>query len=100
MLRTGSGATKKMVTEIERIRQLHVDQEEKDNGKSLDRFVAQHYIRLHTVPLGQWMSMDFANLAKLWNEAPVEKLVAELKEKGPRLGPQNTQIVDQVIAAL
>jgi len=100
LLRTGSGATKKMVTEIERIRQLHVDQEEKDNGKSLDRFLAQHYIRLHTVPLGQWMSMDFANLAKLWNEAPVEKLVAELKEKGPRLGPQNSQIVDQVVAAL
>ena len=100
LLRTGSGATKKMVTEIERIRQLHVEQEEKDNGKSLDRFLAQHYIRLHTVPLGQWMSMDFANLAKLWNEAPVEKLVAELKEKGPRLGPQNSQIVDQVVAAL
>ena len=100
LLRTGSGATKKMVTEIERIRQLHVEQEEKDNGKSLDRFLAQHYIRLHTVPLGQWMSMDFANLAKLWNEAPVEKLVAELKEKGPRLGPQNAQIVEQVVAAL
>src|SRR6201999_66845 len=40
LLRMGSGATKKMVTEIERIRQLHADQEEKDNGKSIDRFVA------------------------------------------------------------
>ncbi len=68
--------------------------------KLLDRFLAQHYIRLHTVPLGQWMSMDFANLAKLWNEAPVEKLVAELKEKGPRLGPQNAQVVEQVVSAL
>ena len=66
----------------------------------LDRFLAQHYIRLHTVPLGQWMSMDFANLAKLWNESPVEKLIAELREKGPRLGPQNAQIVEQVVAAL
>ena len=75
LLRTGSGATRKMVTEIERIRQLHVDQEERDNVKSLDRFLAQHYIRLHTVPLGQWMSMDFANFAKLWNEEPVAKLV-------------------------
>jgi hypothetical protein len=55
---------------------------------------------MHTVPLGQWMSMDFANLAKLWNEAPVEKLIAELREKGPRLGPQNAQIVEQVIAAI
>ena len=71
-----------------------------DARQLLDRFLAQHYIRLHTVPLGQWMSMDFANLAKLWNEAPCEQLIAELKEKGPRLGPQNAQIVDQVVAAL
>ena len=100
LLRMGSGATRKMVTEIERIRQLHVEQEERDNGKSLDRFLAQHYIRMHTVPLGQWMAMDFANLAKLWNEEPVEKLVAELREKGPRLGPQNAQVVEQVVGAL
>jgi len=100
LLRMGSGATRKMVTEIERIRQQHVDQKERDNGQELDRFVAQHYIRLHTVPLGQWMAMDFAGLAKLWNEEPVAKLVEQLKEKGPRLGPQNTQIVDQVVTAL
>jgi hypothetical protein len=100
LLRMGSGATKKMVTEIERIRQLHEEQKKNDKDQTLDRFLAQHYIRLHTVPLGQWMSMDFANLAKLWNESPVEKLVAELKEKGPRLGPQNLQIVEQVVAAL
>lgn len=71
-----------------------------DTRQLLDRFLAQHYIRLHTVPLGQWMSMDFANLAKLWNEAPCSTLITELREKGPRLGPQNTQIVDQVVAAL
>ena len=68
--------------------------------QQLDRFLAQHYIRMHTVPLGQWMSMDFGNLAKLWNESPVSKLIEELKEKGPRLGPQNAQVVEQVIAAL
>ncbi len=100
LLRMGSGATRTMVTEIERIRQLHAEQEERDGGRSLDRFLPQHYIRMHTVPLGQFMSMDFANLAKLWNEEPVEKLIAELKEKGPRLGPQNTQIVEQVVGAL
>jgi hypothetical protein len=100
LLRMGSGATKKMVTEIERIRGLHEEQKERDKGQSLDRFLAQHYIRLHTVPLGQWMSMDFANLAKLWNEEPVAKLIGELKEKGPRLGPQNAQIVEQVVTAL
>ena len=41
LLRMGSGATRKMVTEIERIRQQHEDQRERDNGKSLDRFLAQ-----------------------------------------------------------
>ncbi len=100
LLRMGSGATRKMVTEIERIRTLHVEQETRDNGKTLDRFVAQHYIRLHTVPLGQWMSMDFNRLAKLWNEEPVAKLIDALKESAPRLGAQNNQIVDQVVAAI
>lgn len=100
LLRMGSGATRKMVTEIERIRQVHEEQRERDKGQSLDRFLAQHYIRLHTVPLGQWMAMDFARLAKLWNEEPVAKLIDELKDKGPRLGPQNVQIVEQVVDAL
>jgi hypothetical protein len=100
LLRMGSGATRKMVTEIERIRQQHHEQQERDKGQEIDRFLAQHYIRLHTVPLGQWMAMDFAGLAKLWNEEPVAKLIEQLKEKGPRLGPQNAQIVEQVVAAL
>jgi hypothetical protein len=89
-----------MVTEIEKIREQHEEQRTRDAGKTLDRFTSQHYLRLHTVPLGQWMSMDFANLAKLWNEAPVEQLIAALRERGPRLGPQNAQIVEQVVAAL
>jgi hypothetical protein len=100
LLRMGSGATRKMVSEIERIRQLHVEQIERDKGQSLDRFLAQHYIRLHTVPLGQWMSMDFAHLAKVWNDSPVKALIADIKEKGPRLGPQNAPVVDQVVGAL
>ena len=100
LLRMGSGATRKMVTEIERIRQLHEEQKEADKGSSLDRFLSQHYIRLHTVPLGQWMAMDFATFARLWNEAPVEQLIVELKEKGPRLGPQNAPIIEQVVGAL
>jgi len=81
-------------------RRVEFDVLEHKERRLLDRFLSQHYIRLHTVPLGQWMSMDFANLAKLWNEAPTEKLIAELKEKGPRLGPQNMQVVEQVIVAL
>ena len=100
LLRMGSGATRKMVSEIERIRQLHEEQREKDNDKSLDRFLAQHYIRLHTVPLGQWMAMDFTRLAKLWNDEPVAKLIEGIKESGPRLGPSNAQVVEQVVAAI
>jgi hypothetical protein len=89
-----------MVSEIERIRTLHEDQKERDKGASLDRFLAQHYIRLHTVPLGQWMSMDLGRLALLWAKEPVTNLVAAIKEAGPRLGPQNAQIVDKVVEAL
>lgn len=74
--------------------------QERERPPLLDRWLAQHYIRLHTVPLGQWMSMDFARLAKLWNEEPVAKLIEAIKEAGPRLGPQNAQIVDQVVAAI
>ncbi|HTJ42747.1 MAG TPA: hypothetical protein VL463_11675 [Kofleriaceae bacterium] len=100
LLRMGSGATRRMVSEVERIRGLHVEQEERDNGRSLDRFLAQHYIRLHTVPLGQWLSMDFANLARLWNQAPASELIAAIKNAGPRLGPQNQQVVEKVVEAL
>jgi hypothetical protein len=100
LMRMGSGATRTMVTEIERIRVQHEEQKERDKGNSLDRYLAQHYIRLHTVPVGQWMSMDFAAFAKLWNESPVEKLIAEVKEKGPRLGAQNAQMIEQIVTAL
>jgi len=100
LMRMGSGATRKMVSEIERIRSLHEEQKERDKGQSLDRFVAQHYIRLHTVPLGQWMSMDLSRLAQLWAKEPVAKLVEAIKEAGPRLGAQNGQIVDKVVEAL
>jgi len=100
LLRMGSGATRKMVTEIEAIRQGHVEQEARDNGKSLDRIPAQYYIRQHTVPVGQWMSMDFTGFMNLWKEAPVSKLIEEIKEKGPRLGPQNAQLVERIVAAL
>ncbi len=100
LLRMGSGATRKMVSEIERIRGLHVDQEARDNGRSIDRFLAQHYIRLHTVPLGQWMAMDFTNLARLWNQAPVAELITAIKAAGPRLGPQNAPVVEKVVEAL
>ncbi len=100
LLRMGSGAMRRMVTEVEKIREQHAQQREQDHGQSLDRFLSQHYLRLHTVPLGQWMAMDFANLGRLWTKEPTSALIAAIKEAGPRLGPQNHQIVDRVVEAL
>src|SRR5205085_1938749 len=45
-------------------------------------------------------AMDFARLAKLWNEEPVEKLIAAIRERGPALGPANTPVIEQICAAL
>ena len=100
LLRMGSGAIRRMVTEIEKIRGQHDEAKAKDSHAGLDRFLPQHYLRLHTVPLGQWMAMDFATVARLWNEAPVRELIAALREGGARLGPQNQQVVEQVCGAL
>lgn len=100
LLRMGSGAMRRMVTEVEKIREQHDEQRERDKGQSLDRFLAQHYLRLHTVPLGQWMSMDFATLGRLWTKEPTSALIAAVKEAGPRLGPQNQMIVERVVEAL
>lgn len=100
LLRMGSGAIRKMVTEVEKIREQHVEAAAQDPQAGLDRFLPQHYLRLHTVPLGQWMAMDFGTVARLWNEAPTKELIAALREAGPRLGPQNQQIVERVCQAL
>jgi hypothetical protein len=99
LLRMGSGAIRKMVTEIEKIREQHEAARSGDQA-ALDRFLPQHYLRLHTVPLGQWMAMDFAMVAKLWNEAPTKDLIAAVREAGPRLGSQNQTIVERVCEAL
>lgn len=87
----GNAVNRRVEFEVER---------ERERPPLLDRFVAQHYIRLHTVPLGQWMSMDFARLAKLWNEEPVAKLIEAIKERAPQLGQGNFQIIEQVVQAI
>lgn len=99
LLRMGTGAIRKMITEIEKIREQH-DQAAEDKQGDLDRFGPAHYLRLHTVPLGQWMAMDFGTVARLWNEAPIKDLTAALREAAPRLGPQNAQVVDRIVDAL
>jgi hypothetical protein len=100
LMRMGSGALRKMVTEIERIREQHRQQHERDGDKDVDRFLAQHYVRMHTVPLGQWMGMDFNRIVGLWTQSPVTELIAAIREAAPRLPPQNQPVVEQVVAAL
>ncbi len=92
--------TSRLIGDGEANRRVDFEVLEEKERRLLDRFLAQHYIRMHTVPLGQWMAMDFAFLAKQWNEEPVAKLIEAIKEYGPRLGPQNGQIVEQVVAAI
>lgn len=100
LIRMGSGALRRMVSEVERIRAQHDEQKGRDNGREIDRFLAQHYVRMHTVPLGQWMSLDFKKVAQLWNQAPVSELIAAIKEAAPRLPPQNAAVIEQIVAAL
>lgn len=100
ILRMGQGAVKKLLAEIERIRLGHEEQKTADDGKEIDRFTPQHYVRMHTMPLGQWMVMDFKHLDQFWNKGPTSGLIAEIKEKGERLGTGNVEVVEKVTEAL
>lgn len=100
LIRMGQGAGRRMVSELERLRLMHSEQKEKDGGQELDRFTAQHYIRMHTMPLGQWMVMDFPTLARLWSKAPVKDLIRESRKHAKRLGPENEPVVERVLGAL
>ena len=100
LLRSGPGAVKRLLGEIERLRFQHEEQKEKSNGKEIDRFTAEHYVRLHTVPLGQWMVMDFALLERLWNQAPAKDLASEIRKAGKKLGEQNAPVVAKVLEAV
>jgi hypothetical protein len=100
LLRMGPGAAKKLIGEIERIRAVHDEQAEKAGGKQVDRFTPQHYIRMHTMPLGQWMVMDFAHLDKVWNKGPTSGLIKDIESQSKRLGEGNQNVVKSVVEAL
>jgi hypothetical protein len=100
LLRMGQGAVKKLLAEIERIRLGHEEQKEADKGKEIDRFTPQHYVRMHTMPLGQWMVMDFKHLDQFWNKGPTSGLIEEIKAQGDRLGTGNQQVIEKVTEAL
>ncbi len=100
LLRMGQGSVKKLLAEIERVRIGHEEQKESDEGKEIDRFTPQHYVRMHTMPLGQWMVMDFKHLDKFWNKGPTSELIKEIQAQGDRLGEGNLQVIEKVTEAL
>ena len=100
LLRMGQGAVKKLLAEIERVRLGHEQQKEADKGKEIDRFTPQHYVRMHTMPLGQWMVMDFKHLDKFWTKGSTSGLIKEIEAQGNRLGSSNQQVIDKVTEAL
>ena len=100
LLRLGSGVAKKLVSEIERLRVLHQEQLDKDEGVEIDRFTPQHYFRMHTMPLGQWMVIDFQLMDRLWNRAAARDLVKEIRKSGKRLGEANAAVIEKVVEAI
>ncbi len=100
LLESGQGAVRTMLSEFERLREQHDEQAEKDGGQEIDRFTSQHYVRLHTIPLGQWMVMDFELINRLWHGGAVSELSREIEKARKRLGPGNEAIIDQILEAL
>jgi hypothetical protein len=100
LLRSGQGCAKRLIAEIERIRQQHEAADAAEGGKAKDKYQPQHYARLHSVPLAQWMVFDLGRLHGAWSQAPAGELVKLVTEAGKKIPPQNAPIVEQVVAAL
>lgn len=100
LLRLGTGAVHKLISEIERLRMTHGEQKERDGGEDIDRFSAQTYVRMHTIPLGQWMAMDFPHLARLWNQAAARDLVKEIRKVAKQAHPGNLPLLERLVEAL
>ncbi len=100
LLMLQAGCVKKLLLEVDRLDMLHHEQVERDGGKEIDRFTPQHYIRMHTVPLGQWMVMDFKTLDRLWNKAAVRDLSKAVRKAASRMGSANSAIIERVAKAL
>ncbi|ACY13147.1 hypothetical protein [Haliangium ochraceum] len=100
LLQIGAGTAQKLIAEIERLRLGHEEQKARDGGEEIDRFTAQTYIRLHTVPLGQWMAMDFPHVARMWNQATVRDLVKEIKKVAKQANPANLPLLERLVQAI
>ncbi len=100
LLRSGQGMTRRMLSEIERIRTLHEEQAETDGGKARDRYAPQHYARLHTVPLAQWLVLDMNKISGAWSKKTAAELRALVATEGKKLPPQNAPVLAKVDEAL
>jgi hypothetical protein len=100
LLRGGPGIAKRLIGEVERIRAQHEAADAAEGGKAKDKYQPQHYARLHSVPLAQWMVFDMARAHGAWGQASAADLVKLVQESGKRLPPGNAPVVDQVVAAL
>jgi hypothetical protein len=99
LLRSGAGVGKRLLGELERLRQMHQEREQRDGGP-VDRFTAHHYVRMHTVPLGQWMVMDLPLVHRLWGRAAVRDLAKQVRVYGKKLGEQNAAFLDRLSEAM
>jgi hypothetical protein len=97
LLRSGQGLAKRLIAEVERIRVQHESADAAEGGKAKDKYQPQHYARLHSVPLAQWMVFDLGRLHQAWQQMPVAELVKVIAESGKRLPPQNAPVVEQVV---
>jgi hypothetical protein len=100
LLRSGPGMGRRLLSEVERIRLLHEQQAEADGGKPKDKYAPQHYARLHTVPLAQFMVLDAARTVALWTAQPAAKLRAAVAAEGKKLPPQNAPVLQKIDEAL
>ena len=100
LLQVGQGSVRKLVSEIERIRALHQKQKEQHSDQEIDRFTAEHYVRMHTIPLGQWMVMDLRVVRRLWAQAASRDLAKEVRKQGKRLSQANAPIVASLLEAI
>jgi hypothetical protein len=100
LLRSGQGLARRLIGEIERIRGLHDEADQAEGGSAKDKFGPNHYARIHSVPLAQWMVFDMPRLQELWGTKSIGELTAALKEAATKLPPQSAPFVERLLEAL
>lgn len=99
LLSMGQHAAHKLLSEIETLRETHQEEDQKHDNGALDRFTLDHYIRMHSIPVGQWFVVDFAGFGRLWNQTPVGELLGHIKKQGAKL-PGADQVIQNLTESL